>query len=101
VIDQGEADAWATVHIGYWHPGIALRKQNRGSAAVTTLPPAFADAVVPVKTALFVLTPAEPAVVKVQCKRFGNRSGLKDPIFQGQIKTTNEYHQQAMHLSGG
>lgn len=94
-IDQAEADAWATVHIGIGIQAFVEEGRIRQRSGHYSPHRPYVDAVLPCKDgSVCVDTPQ-----KRQWERFmgilGNPEWMNDPIFEDRIKTTNEHHEEA------
>jgi crotonobetainyl-CoA:carnitine CoA-transferase CaiB-like acyl-CoA transferase len=94
-IDQAEADAWATVHIGIGIQAFVEEGRIRQRSGHYSPHRPYVDAVLPCKDGSVCIDTPQ----KRQWERFmgilGNPEWMNDPIFEDRIKTTNEHHEEA------
>lgn len=94
IIDQAEADVWATIHMGMYLQAFV----NQGTIRKRSghyVPQAYVDAVLPCKDgSVCIDTPQNKQWLRFM-EAMGNPTWMNDPIFKDRNKTTNEHHKEA------
>ena len=94
-IDQAEADAWATVHIGIGIQAFIEEGRIRKRSGHYSPHRPYVDAVLPCKDgSVCIDTPQNRQWLRFM-EILGNPKWMNDPIFKDRIKTTSEYHEEA------
>ncbi|MDO8568883.1 MAG: CoA transferase [Dehalococcoidales bacterium] len=94
-IDQSEAEAWATVHIGIGlQPYVEEGRIRRRSGHLSLHRP-YPDGVLPCKDGAVCIDAPQNRMWQRFIEAIGNPDWAKDPIFKDRVKTSDDYYEQA------